>query len=291
MYIDSLKENQLPWRKRWISELNINGITNCAYRGANQLLLSLVSANEQYKDPRWYTYFQIKSKGYKLKDAKGKGVPVEFWSVYDIKNKRKIDFSIYEKIIEKNPELKEDYRVMCKTTFVYNADHIEGIEKIKNNPQMKNIRVPKYITNIIKNLEVKYLEYGDCAFYRPSTDEIVLPPKDRFVDKYSYYATQLHELCHSTGSEKRLNRALCNSNKEDYAREELIAEISSSFLMQKLSVNVKAEHYDNHKTYIQSWISILEDKPQELFKAINESNKVCDYIDKNSRAKKKNLER
>ena len=44
---------------------------------------------------------------------------------------------------------------------------------------------------------------------------------------------------------------------------------------------VKADsygHYDNHKTYIKSWIEILEDKPNELFKAINESNKVCDYI-------------
>ena len=82
-----------------------------------------------------------------------------------------------------------------------------------------------------------------------------------------------------------------NDNKKDYAREELIAEISSSFLMQKLNVDAKAEHYDNHKTYIQSWIEILEDKPGELFKAINESNKVVDYINEHSRNKEKNYER
>ena len=73
---------------------------------------------------------------------------------------------------------------------------------------------------------------------------------------------------------------MSNDNKKDYAREELIAEISSSFLMQKLNVDAKAEHFDNHKTYIKSWIEILEDKPNELFKAINESNKVVDYINK-----------
>lgn len=291
MYIDSLKENQLPWRRRWLCGANINGITKAEYRGVNQLLLTLVAAKEHYEDPRWYTYVQIVEKGYKLISAQGKGVPIEFWSVYDLKNKKKINFSDYEKIIGQNPDDKENYRVICRTTMVFNAFHIDGIPELQKNNNMKNVIVPKFISNLIHNLGVKYSEYGDRAFYKPSTDEIVLPPKEKFIDKYSYYATQLHELCHSTGSKKRLNRDLCNGNKKDYAREELIAEISSSFLMQKLNVDVRAEHYDNHKTYIQSWISILEDKPQELFRAINESNKVCDYIDKKSRIKNKSIER
>lgn len=291
MYIDSLQEGQLPWRSRWINGININGNTKIAYKGVNQLLLSLVSANEHYRDPRWFTYVQVQSKGYKLKNAKGKGVPVEFWYVYDLKNKRKVDFSEYEKIIESKPEEKENYRVSWKCTFVYNAAHIEGLPEISTNKSMKKVEIPKFISNIIKNLGVKYNEYGNRAFYRPSTDEIFLPPKENFIDKYSYYATQLHELCHSTGNEKRLNRNLCNGNEKDYAREELIAEISSSFLMQTLNVDVGAEHYDNHKAYIKSWIDILEDKPNELFTAINESNKVCDYIEQIGKIKKRSLER
>ena len=292
MYIDSLKESQLPWRRRWNNGTNINGITKVEYKGVNQLLLTLVAANEQYQDPRWLTYIQIKQKEYKLVNAKGKGVPIEFWSVYDLKNKKKISFLDYEKIIEQNPNDKVNYRVICRTTMVFNAAHIEGIPKLQsNNNNMKNIVIPKFITNLIHNFGVKYSEHGNRAFYRPSTDEIVLPPKDKFVDEYSYYATQLHELCHSTGNEKRLNRNLCSKNDGDYAREELIAEISSSFLMQKLNIDVKAEHYDNHKTYIQSWISTLENKPGELFKAINESNRVCDYIDKHCKEKTKNYER
>ncbi len=290
MYINALKEEQLPWRKRWIGGSHTNGITNYEYKGVNQLLLSLVSANRKYEDSRWFTYVQIKDKGYKLVNAKGKGVPIEFWSVYDLKSKKRIDFSEYEKIIESDSDQSKNYRVMCKGTFVYNAAHIEGLPELKQN-KIKNIETSKYISTLIKNLGVKYSEHGNRAFYRPSTDEIVLPPKEKFIDKYSYYATQLHEICHSTGSEKRLNRDLCNDSEKAYAREELIAEISSSFLMQKLNIDVKAEHLDNHKTYIQSWIQILEDKPNELFKAINESNKVCDYVDKNSKNKNRDLER
>ncbi len=291
MYIASLKEEQLPWRKRWIGGSNMNGVSKKAYKGVNQLLLSLVASNRKYTDPRWFTYVQVQKSGYKLKNAKGQGVPVEFWSAYDKKNKKKIDFSDYEKIIESHPEEKENYTIFCNGTFVYNAAHIEGLPELKLNKEMANVKIPKFIDNIFKNLGVKYSESGNKAFYRPSTDEIVLPPRENFIDKYSYYATQLHELCHSTGHEKRLNRNLGSNDERDYAREELIAEISSSFLMQKLNVEATAEHYDNHKTYIQSWIKILEDKPNELFKAINESNKVFDYIDKNSKIKNKEKER
>lgn len=289
MYISSLKEEQLPWRKRWIA--NINGISKKEYKGVNHLLLSLVSFNGKYTDSRWYTYVQIQKSGYKLKDAKGKGVPIEFWSAYNKKNKRKIDFSDYEKIIKSHPEEKENYTIFCKGTFVYNAAHIEGLPELSQNKEMSNVKIPKFIDNIFKNLGVKYSEGGSKAFYRPLTDEIVLPKKENFIDKYSYYATQLHELCHSTGHEKRLNRNLGSNDKKDYAREELIAEISSSFLMQKLKVDATAQHYDNHKSYIQSWIKILEDKPNELFKAINEAKNVYEYLEKNSKIKIKDKEK
>lgn len=285
MYLESLEENKIPWRQRWTTSLNKNGITNTSYKGINQLLLSCVSYKEHYEDNRWFTYIQIKEKGYKLKNSKGKGVPIEFWSVYDIKNKKKISFEEYNKIIDKAPERKEQYKTFCNVTYVFNGSLIEGLkelDKTKNN----NIQVNSYINKIIDKLKVKYKEEGDKAFYNTNEDQVVLPEKNKFFDKYSYYATQLHELCHSTRHESRLIRFDIN-NKQDYAREELIAEISSSFLMQKLDINPKTEDYNNHKAYIQSWIQILKDKPNKLFKAINESNKVCEYIEDKVRNKER----
>ena len=58
-----------------------------------------------------------------------------------------------------------------------------------------------------------------------------------------------------------------------------------------LNVEVGKKNYDNHKGYIQFWIEILENNPNELFKAINEANKVYDYLDKNSIEKIKEKER
>ena len=288
MYLDALKENKIPWRERWYSDLNKNGVTNTEYRGVNQLILSYVAYKEKYKDNRWLTYKQIKENNYKITNAKGKGVPIEFWSVYDIKNKIRLDFPTYEKIIEKTPERKKDFKVFCNTTYVFNASLIEGIkpnEKNKRNTIPTNI----YFKRLISKLHIEYKEEGNEAYYIPSKDTIVLPPSSNFFDKYSYYATQLHELSHATGHSNRLNRNLNIQNKKDYAREELIAEISSSFLMQKLNVKVHEDDYNNHKSYIQSWILLLEDKPNELFKAVGEANKICDYLD--SKVKNKEKER
>ena len=278
MYIDSLNQGSIPWRMRWTNTSNINGVSKMVYRGVNQLILSLVAYKEKYNDNRWFTYLQIKKNGWKLNNSKGKGVPVEFWSCYNIKTKEKVDFNKYTETIEKNPDEKDNFKVICQISYVFNASLIDGIPKQKIVPN-NNIKISNYISNLFKKLGVSYDEFGNSAYYIPLEDKIVLPPKEKFDDEYSYYATQLHELAHSTGKDTRLNRNLFSSNKEDYAKEELVAEISSSFLMQKLNVPAKAEHYDNHKSYIQSWIKILEDKPQELFKAINESNKVYDYIE------------
>ena len=288
MYLEALKENKIPWRERWYSDLNKNGVTNTEYKGVNQLILSYVAYKEKYKDNRWLTYKQIKENNYKITNAKGKGVPIEFWSVYDIKNKIRLDFPAYEKIIEKTPEKQKDFKVFCNTTYVFNASLIEGIKPNEKNNR-NTIPTNIYFKRLISKLHIEYIEEGDKAYYIPSKDTIVLPPSSKFFDKYSYYATQLHELSHATGHSSRLNRNLNNQNKKDYAREELIAEISSSFLMQKLNVKVHEDDYNNHKSYIQSWIQLLEDKPNELFKAVGEANKICDYLD--SKVKNKEKER
>ena len=110
----------------------MNGIYHLKYKGVNQLLLSYISSKEKYNDSRWYTYIQVKQSGYKLnKQAKGKGVPVEFWSCYNIKTKQRVDFDDYQKIIELNPEEKNNYRVICNTSYVFNAKYVDGLEPMK----------------------------------------------------------------------------------------------------------------------------------------------------------------
>ena len=293
MYVKSLEEGEIPWEKMWKTRQPYNAITKKKYRGINNLALSFIAMKRGYKDVRWCTYKQMKKYKWTFKDnAQGKGICIEYWSRYNIQEKKTYSFKEYEKIIKEEPERKDDFKLITKCTTVFNADLINGIPKDLSQEETKDqIQTSEFIDNIIKNIDVNYLEEGEEAFYDLKDDCVVIPPSNLFKNVYSYYATQLHELAHSTGNSKRLNRDLSgNFGSVEYAKEELRAEISSSFLMQELGLEYDEKHLQNHKAYIQNWLQIIKDKPNELFKAISDSDKIVNYLEENSRQKDKDLE-
>lgn len=288
MYINSLEEGIIPWEKMWKTNIPENGITGKKYRGINNLILSYVALQRGYKDNRWCTYLQISKNKWKLKDAKGQGVCIEYAGMKNKKNNKVYTFEEYKKIINEYPEKESEFSMRRYNYTVFNADLIEGIEK--NNDNIEKIISNDYISNIIKNINVKYQEKGDEAYYNLLADEVVIPPSNTFKNTYAYYSTQLHELAHATGHNTRLNRDMSGEFKsEAYAKEELRAEISSSFLMQKLGLEYDERHLTNHKAYVKGWLEIIKDKPQELFLAISDANKIVAYIEDKSLSKEKNI--
>ena len=72
---------------------------------------------------------------------------------------------------------------------------------------------------------------GNEAYYNPASDYIKLPKQEQFDTVNDYYRTLFHELTHSTGHNKRLNRGIhLMLEKDDYAKEELVAEFGAVFL-------------------------------------------------------------
>ena len=80
-----------------------------------------------------------------------------------------------------------------------------------------------------------------------------------------------------------------NLRSEAYAKEELRAEIGSSFLMQKLGLEYDERHLNNHKAYVRGWLDIIKNKPQELFLAISDANKIVSYLEDKSLSKEQNI--
>lgn len=291
MYLKSLEEDIVPWQQEWQSKPPINGCSSKKYKGINNAILSYVASKRGYKDHRWCTYNQvIKNKKWHFKGSiKGKGVLIQYWSAYNYKEKKTYNLVDYNKAIRENPELKNDFRIIDKSTRVYNGDLIEGLPKLKE--EKTEINQSEYINNLITKLGVQYIETGNSAYYQPFKDLVVIPPANTFQHEYGYYSTQLHELAHSTGHETRLNRDLSgDKHSPEYAKEELRAEIGSSFLMQELDLKYDEKHLENHKAYIQSWIQLLQEKPTELFKAISDAEKISDYIHEITIEKNNDLE-
>lgn len=87
-----------------------------------------------------------------------------------------------------------------------------------------------------------------------------MPEKAQFVDGESFAGTLFHEMTHSTGSESRLNRIKPSAfGSEEYAREELVAELGSALVAQRygISKNVK----DESAAYLKSWLNSLKESP------------------------------
>lgn len=290
MYIKSLEEDTIPWQKMWKTSTPENAIKGTKYNGINNLYLSFISQKRNYKDNRWITYNQMRKKGWKfVKEAKGQGITVEYWGMKNKINKKFYSFREYKKVIEENPDRESEFYPSRMSFTVFNGDLVDGLIESKKEPE-KEIISNDYINNIISNIGVNYKEEGDEAYYNPIKDEVVLPPSKSFKSENSYYATQLHELAHSSGHESRLGRNLKDRfGTEGYAKEELRAEISSSFLMQKFHLEEDNRHLNNHKSYVKSWLELLKNNPQELFEAISESNKIVAYLEANSKEMAKDV--
>ncbi|SKA73032.1 Antirestriction protein ArdC [Eubacterium uniforme] len=288
MFKNALKENKIPWRQGWMIELPENADTKKAYKGLNRMILMLVSQSRNYKDNRFCTFKQAEKNGWKVKKGE-KGIPIEFYSIYDVKEKKLLnsdELCKFKEKVSKGEMTREEYeeriKPIIRVSHVFNAEQIEGIpvkEIIKHKTfEEKNvIEIRDAIISEMKPLEFR--TGGNSAFYNPINDYIQLPDIYSFRSPEEYLSTFLHETSHATGHESRLNRNIKNTfGSEDYAREELRAEISSTFIYQDIGIEPNDDIDDNHKAYIQSWIEVLEKEPNELIKAIRESQDIADYV-------------
>ena len=281
-FIKCLSEETIPWHMAWSTDRPVNAVTNTRYRGINKMWLSFIQKMEGWGDPRWCTFKQASNKGWKI--IKGsKGTPVEFWSLYDTQKKKKISYAEARELEENltPEEYDKRIRLVSRVYSVFNAEQIDGISKYEAKKyDLDTERIMHIRDNLINNMNVGYSEEGDKAFYNPKHDRIVIPEMDRFETEYDYMATLFHEAGHATGHESRFNRQIANMfGSPEYAKEELRAEISSAFTAQAVGITYEQNsHMENHKAYIQSWISALKNNPNELFLAIKDAEKISDYL-------------
>jgi antirestriction protein ArdC len=116
---------------------------------------------------------------------------------------------------------------------------------------------------------------GDRAFYNPTYDFIQVPPPDAYFEPINWHRTALHELGHWTGAAKRLDRDLSGSfGSKKYAREELVAEITSAFVCASLGIVPTVRHAD----YIGSWLEVLREDDRAIVRAASAASKAADYL-------------
>jgi len=255
-----MESGTVPWQKPFFSMGKCNFASGHVYTGINRFML----ANNS--NPYYLTFDQAKKlKGHVKKGAKA--TTVVYWNIMEKEDKNGI--------VEKIPYMK--------THSVFGIDQVDipenTLEKLTADREIElqnnkiNMDVEDFLTATRATIEHKDLTK---AYYIPSEDIINLPNINQFKSSSSYYNTALHELSHWTGHESRLKRKFSTvySGLEDYSKEELIAEISSSFLSQEFGIM----DIERNSAYCESWLKALNNNKTWIFHCAGQAEKTINYL-------------
>lgn len=289
--LNEISKGNLVWRQGWKMGVVVKGRTygirnhesQRPYQGGNAFYIEMQNLLNGTDYVEFLTRKQILKRGWKLKPNATPFVVSAF-----IKSTQEQEF-----INEVTGETETLYRLMRGVVMynVYPVQHIIGFEpikfRIKENTKEDDIifEAQEIIDNMPKCPQIKH--GGDQPAYFPTRDFIQMPFKTAFKNLDNYYSVLFHELSHSTGHSKRLGRGNDTrlrdgslKDKKEYAFEELIAELSASYL----STISELKYYNPKQSaaYLASWSKRLETEikadPAFLQKAVYKAVKATTYI-------------
>lgn len=276
--VEMLEKGIAPWQKPWnpekaAMEMPFNPTTDKAYRGGNAVHLLAAGVARGYDDPRWMTYRQAQENGWQVRKGE-KGTLIEFWQFPSPKDRDAKEASGADANDKANGNAP-----LHRLYTVFNAAQIDGVEKwqAKVRPEWEVVQNGE---NILAGAGARIAhDQQDRAFYSKGTDQIHLPSKSAFPSPAAYYGTALHELGHWTGHSDRLNRdTLMKSDGfggTEYAKEELRAELTSLFLAAERGIPHDPEQ---HAAYVGSWVQVLKEDKNEIFRAAKDASKATEYL-------------
>jgi antirestriction protein ArdC len=262
--IEKLEQGVIPWQKPWRGTgLPKNFITKKLYRGINIFLLHM----QGYGSPYWLTFKQVKELKGCVRQGE-KGTLIVYW------NWHKVVIQQMEEEIEKLAPFLRYYKV-------FNVEQCEGLKiaipenKNNFNPIAECEKVVRQMPNppIIKQGKRE-------AYYLPTEDIINIPRPALFKNEQEYYCALYHEIIHSTGHQKRLNRKgaaeLNGFGSKEYSKEELIAEIGASYLCAYTGIENKT--IDSSAAYIKGWLEKLDNDKRLIIIAAAKAQRAVDYV-------------
>lgn len=252
--LEALENGTVPWHKPWKGGgLPTNLKSKKPYRGINTFMLSLTGFSSRY----WLSYKQAKAMGGQVRKGE-KSTMVVFWKWVDGEDKE---------------SGKEKRFPILRYYNVFNLDQIDGIadpdEKGEDREHTPIESAEKIIEGMPNRPEIQHKEQR--AYYSLGADFVNMPRPESFDNGEEYYSTLFHELGHATRHESRLNR-----EKNSYAQEELVAEMTSAFLCGVSGI--ESATLDNSAAYIESWRKRISDDPRLVVTAGAQAQKASDYI-------------
>ena len=286
-FIHCLDDKKEEWSKNCkIGSGACNGISNRKYSGLNRFLLTFYSQEEKYEGNRFYTFNQIKEKGYHLENAKGKGIPVIYPmfnyfkdGATDYSERKLVGVSKKSEMIRSGEATESNFKwAYASVKYVFSEDLVKEIEKDPQQHIYSNDEKFEFLKGFMKEtgVELYQSKINVRCYYDINKHRIVLPPDNHFFNKEALLSTLAHEIVHSTS--KGLEREVTGEfGSEEYAKEELRAEIASAYICAELGIDTSMNE-NNNVAYIQSWSTAIKDNYKYLEDAVKDADKICNYV-------------
>jgi antirestriction protein ArdC len=264
--IKQLESGVAPWRKPWTCQPPANLFTQKEYRGLNVFTL----ASQGYPSRFWLTFNQTSKLGGKIRKGE-KSSPVIFWNVGE-----------EGEIVTSDGKQDTSRRFLLRYYNVFNFAQTGGIDIPAS--LLQETRTNDAISTceqIIANMpNPPAFEQSYKAWYSASSDVVGMPARGLFHSSEEYYATQFHELAHSTGHAKRLHRENFDNpvafGSDSYSKEELIAEMTAAMLCGIAGIEQKT--LENSAAYLKTWIARLKSDSRLIVSAASHAQKAADFI-------------
>lgn len=267
--IEQLESGVIPWQKPWTGVRSgaFNRISKKPYSLLNQMLLKF--------DGEYATFKQWQDLGGHVRKGE-KSEIVCFWKIQPIEEEQEDG----TKVVKQIP--------LLRYYNVFHISQVDGVEPLQEEAIDNDIKPIEKAENVLhdywtrENITVKHMA-GNLAYYSPTLDMICLPLFEQFTDSNEYYSTAFHESVHSTMKENRCNRDEDRKGKnvafgsQDYSREELVAELGSTAILNIIGVETK-DSFRNSAAYIQNWLSVLRNDVKFVVSASSKAEKAVKYI-------------
>jgi antirestriction protein ArdC len=270
--VAELEQGRVPWVQPWGAGraalgLPRNGLSGRTYSGINILILWGAVIEGGYPSQFWLTYRQALALDGHVRKGE-RGVTVFYADRFTPK----------DELARAEADGDEPNAIpFLKRFIVFNAAQCEGLPPSLTTPPapLPERMVHEDAERLIAATSADFRVGGDRAYYVPSADYIQVPPQAAFFEQINYYRTCFHELGHWTGHETRLARDLSGGHGSRlYAREELVAEMTSAFICAALGIVPTVRHAD----YLGSWLEVLREDSRAIFRAASQASKAADFI-------------
>lgn len=246
-----------------------NAFSGDAYRGVNVLVLWSTARTRKYLSWYWATFLQWKTLGARVRKGE-KATPIVVYKQVPVAAE---DATTGEPV--------EDYRLIARLYFVFNAAQVDGWTEPHTWPNA-NVVSDAAIDEFIAATGAD-IRQGNIAMYSRSADYITIPDKRQFLGSEtstiteSYYSTVFHELVHWTGHRCRLGRNLSGRfGTKDYAMEELVAELGAAYLCAEFFM-IHTPRKD-HSAYIGEWLNVLKGDKRAIFSASSKAIEAVNFL-------------